>query len=119
MARTGDVVMPSIKDIFPDKWLRADVINGHRPRVIIEAITVEQLYNPRSKKHEPKLVVKFHKKELRLVCNKTQAQALATICKTDDYTRWHGHEVVLSTGKAPNGADTILISPVPDGAPTA
>lgn len=106
--------MPSIHDIFPRKWLSADVIAGHRPRVIIEAVTVEHLFNPRSKRHEPKLVVKFHKKELRLICNKTQATALATICKTDDYTRWVGYEVVLSTGKAPNGADTILISPIPD-----
>lgn len=111
--------MPSIKDIFPDKWLKPEVINGHRPRVAIEAVTVEQLFNPRSKKHEPKLVVRFHKKELRLVCNKTQATALATICKTPDYTLWQGHEVVLSTGKAPNGADTILISPVPDTLPAA
>ncbi len=109
--------MPSIKDIFPDKWLRAEVINGHRPRVTIEAVTVEQLYNPRSKKHEAKLVVKFFKKELRLVCNKTQATALAIICKTHDYTLWQGNEVVLSTGRAPNGSDTILISPVPDTAP--
>lgn len=111
--------MPSIKDIFPDKWLRAEVINGHRPRVTIEAVTVEQLYNPRSKTHEPKLVVKFFKKELRLVCNKTQATALAIICKTADYTLWQGHEVVLSTGRAPNGSDTILISPVPDTAAPA
>lgn len=109
--------MPSYKDIFPDKFLKPEVINGHRPRVHIEHVTVEQLYNPRSKKHEPKLVVKFHKKDLRLVCNKTQATALATICKTGDYTRWQGHEVVLSTSKAPNGMDTILISPVPDAQP--
>lgn len=106
--------MPSYKDLFPDKWLKAEVINGYRPRVTIEAVTIEQLYNPRSKKHEPKLVVKFHKKDLRLVCNKTQARSLATICKTDDFTQWQGFEVVLSTGKSPSGADTILISPVPD-----
>jgi hypothetical protein len=106
--------MPSIKDVFPDKWLRADVINGHRPRVIIEAVSVERLYNPRAKQHEPRIVVKFHRKDLRLVCNKTQATALATITGSEDYTRWAGFEVVLSTGKAPNGADTILISPVPD-----
>jgi hypothetical protein len=106
--------MPSFKDLFPDKWLRADVINGHRPRVVIEHVGIESLFNPRSKKYEPRLVVKFHHKALRLICNKTQATALAMICKTDDYTRWQGHEVVLSTGKAPNGADTILLSPVPD-----
>lgn len=109
--------MPSYKELFPDRWLKAEVINGHRPRVIIEAVTIEQLYNPRAKKHEPKLVVKFHKKDLRLVCNKTQATALATICKTDDFSKWPGFEVVLSTGKAPNGMDTILISPVPDAPP--
>lgn len=111
--------MPSYKELFPDKWLKAEVINGYRPRVIIEDVTIEPLYNPRAKKHEQKLVVKFHKKDLRLVCNKTQATALATICKTDDFARWQGHEVVLSTGKAPNGMDTILISPVPDSQATA
>lgn len=106
--------MPSYKDLFPDRWLKAEVINGYRPRVTIEHVAIEQLFNPRSRKHENKLVVKFYKKELRLVCNKTQATALATICKTDDFSKWQGHEVVLSTSKAPNGMDTILISPVPD-----
>lgn len=106
--------MPSIKDIFPDKWLKAEVINGHRPRVAIEHVGIEKLFNPTSRKYEPKLVVKFHGKELRLVCNKTQAQALATICKSNDYTLWVGYEVVLSSAKAPNGKDTILISPLPD-----
>ncbi len=109
--------MPSYKELFPDKWLHADVINGHRPRVTIEHVGIEQLFNPRTKKNETKLVVKFYKKDLRLICNKTQATALAVICKTEDFTRWPGHEVVLSTGKAPNGADTILISPVPDAPP--
>lgn len=106
--------MPSYKDLFPDKWLKPEVINGHRPRVAIEAVTVEPLFNPRTKRNEPKLVVKFYGKELRMVCNKTQAQALATVCKTEDFTVWRGNEVVLSVGKAPNGSDTIVISPLPD-----
>lgn len=107
--------MPSINDFFPDRWLHAEHLQGKRPRVVVEAINVEALFNPRVKKNEQKLVVAFHGKELRLILNKTQARSLATICKTDDYTKWRGFEVVLSTGKAPNGADTILISPVPDG----
>lgn len=106
--------MPSFKDIFPDKWLHAEVINGHRPRVAIDEVTVESLFNPRTKRYEKKLVVKFHGKELRLVCNKTQATALASICKSEDYSSWKGYEVVLSTGKAPNGSDTIVVSPLPD-----
>ena len=60
------------------------VINGYRPRVVIEHVGIEQLFNPRSKKHEAKIVVKFHKKDLRLILNKTQATALAVICKTED-----------------------------------
>ncbi len=111
--------MPSLKDLWPDKWLRAEHLQGKRPTVAIEAATVEELYNPRSKKHEPKLIVRFYGKSLRLICNKTQATSLATICKDDDYIAWVGHRVVLSTGRAPNGADTILLSPVPDVAPAA
>lgn len=106
--------MPSIKDIWPDKWLRAEHLQGKRPTVAIDSVSVEQLYNPRTKRHETKLIIAFYGKSLRLVCNKTQAMSLATICGSEDYTTWPGHRVVLSTGKAPNGADTILISPVPD-----
>jgi hypothetical protein len=109
--------MPSINDFFPDRWLHAEHLQGKRPRVAIATVNVETLFNPRTKKNEQKLVVAFHGKELRLILNKTQARSLATICKTDDYSMWKGYEVVLSTGKAPNGADTILISPIPDAPP--
>ena len=43
----------------------------------------------------------------------TQAHALATICRTEDWSAWSGCEVVLSVGRAPNGAETIVISPNP------
>ena len=111
--------MASIRELWPDKWLRAEHLQGKRPTVAIEAVTVEPLYNPRSKKSEPKLVVAFYGKSLRLILNKTQAHNLATVCGTDDYTTWVGHRVVLSTGRATNGSDTILISPVPDVVPAA
>jgi hypothetical protein len=61
--------------------------------------------------------VSFYKKQLRLVCNKTQAEALATITGTDDYSQWIGHQVVLSEGTAPTGQPTIIISPIPDPPP--
>jgi hypothetical protein len=111
--------MTSYKSVFPDRWLKAEVIAGHRPRVIIEHVRIEKLFNPRTKMHEQKIVIKFHKKDLRLVCNVTHCRSLAQISGSDDYTLWQGHEVVLSTGRAPNGSDTILISPVPDTAAPA
>lgn len=106
--------MPSFREIFPDKWLKPAVIAGHRPRVVIEHIEVVEVFNPAAKRHQRKLAVKFYGKEKRLLLNKTQCLALAAICRTDDYDDWHGFEVVLSVSKAPNGSDTIVISPVPD-----
>lgn len=104
--------MPSFRDLYPDPWLRADIIGNARLRVAIENVRVEKLFNPTTKKHEDKLVASFHKKEKRLVLNKTQSMALAAICGSDDFTRWKGNEIILSVGKAQNGKDTIVISPV-------
>lgn len=106
--------MPSIKDFWPDRWLRPEDLQGAKPVVTIEAVTVEELFNPRTKRMEPRLIIGFWKKQKRLPLNKTQAQAIADITGTDDYTLWHGHQVVLSQGIAPNKAATIVISPVPD-----
>lgn len=109
--------MPSIKDLWPDKWLRPEDLQGKKPIVTIQAVTVEPLFNPREKKNQPRLILSFFKKGKRLPLNKTQAQALADITGTDDYTLWHGWQVVLSAGIAPNKAATIVISPVPDTKP--
>ena len=85
--------MTSIKDLYPDKWLRPEHFTGKRPRVFIAAATIEHLFNPRTRRNEPKIVVAFHGKTLRLVCNKTQAHAL-------------------------NGSPTILITGAPTNNPT-
>ena len=111
--------MPSVKDLYPDKWLRPQHLGNRRPTVTIEAVKVERLYNPRTRQEEPKLVIAFHKKQLRLPLNKTQSFRMAEITHTDDYTAWIGHQVVLSVARAQNGADTIAISPVPDAVRTA
>ncbi|MBV7328933.1 hypothetical protein KFU94_11850 [Chloroflexi bacterium TSY] len=108
--------MPSIKDIYPDKWLKAEHLNGHRPTVTIEDVRVERLFNPNSRQYEKKLVLKFRDKTLRMILNKTQTFALAAIAG-DDYTQWATQKIVLSASTAPNNRPTILISPVPDGPP--
>ena len=108
--------MPTIKDLYPDKWLKAEHLRGTKPAVAIEKVSLEKLFNPNSRKEEPRLILKFHNKKLRLVLNKTQCFAIAAIAG-DDYTRWPGHQIVLSPGIAPNGQPTILISPLPDVPP--
>ena len=110
--------MPSIKDLFPDKWLRPEHLRGRAVTVAVQGAQVEQLFNPRSRRNEPKLVLEFHGKQLRLPLNKTQAHAMAAITKTDDYTQWKGHQCVLSPGIAPNQQPTIQIAPVPEKPPT-
>ena len=111
--------MPSIKELWPDRWLKPAHLQGKHPHVVVETVTVEPLYNPRTRREELRLVLAFRDKTLRLVCNKTQAEALAAIAGSDDYTRWPGLEIVLSEGRAPNGAATLLISPLPDKLPAA
>ena len=71
--------MPSIKDLFPDKWLRPEHLRGRAVTVAVQGAQVEQLFNPRSRRNEPKLVLEFHGKQLRLPLNKTQAHAMAAI----------------------------------------
>ena len=103
-----------ITQLYPDKWLSAKHLQGRSVVVAIEAATVEQLFNPRTKQNEPKFVIAFHKKQLRLVLNKTQAQALADITGSDDSDEWKGHLVTLSPSIAPNAAATITISRPPE-----
>lgn len=103
--------MPSYKDIFPDRWLRPDVIGPNRVRVTVERVTRESLFNPTAKKYEDRLIAKFRGKDLRLILNKTQCTSLESICQSDDFDRWQGKEIMLSTTRASNGKMTIVISP--------
>ena len=106
--------MASIHDLFT-YYLRAEHLQGRSVTVHIEAATVDQVFNPRTKRNEPKLLVRFHNKRLALCCNKTQAGRLAAICGSDDFTQWAGHSVTLTPAQAPNGADTIAVSAPPNG----
>lgn len=111
--------MPSVYDVYPDKWLRPDVIGNRTVTVTIEKVTVEKLYNSTARKHEDKLVIRFVDKELRLICNKTQTLALVKICGTDDYTKWHGHRIRLGTATASNGKPTFVVNPAQGSAPVS
>ena len=103
-----------ITQLYPDKWLSAKHLQGRSVVVTIETATVEQLFNPRTKRNEPKFVLAFYAKQLRLVLNKTQAQALNTITESDDSDNWKGHIISLSPAIAPNAAATITISRPPE-----
>ena len=109
--------MPSIKDLYPDKWLRPEHLRGRTVTVAIHGAQIEQLFNPRTRKQEPKIVIEFHGKRLRLPLNKTQSFALAAITGEEDFTRWAGHQCTLGPAVAPNGQPTIQIGATPEPEP--
>lgn len=102
--------MPSIHDLF-EIYLKVADLRGRAVPVIIANAKVVDVFNPRARKNEPHLAVRFTGKLLTFLVNKTQAVAIATICGTNDYTKWAGHHVVLAPAIAPTGAATIAILP--------
>jgi len=104
----------TVSQVFPREWLHADDIRSRSPlTVAVERAQIEDRFNPRSKREEPNLIVYFHKAQRHLICNKTQAFALAEATGTEIFANWAGHMVQLSHGIAPNRKPTIVISAAP------
>lgn len=99
-----------VKDMYPDKWLKAEHLRGCTVPVTIEAVTIESLFNPEARKYEKKFVLHFYKKNLPMICNKTQAITLTQITGNDDSDGWKGHQINLSPASTPNGKQTIAIT---------
>jgi hypothetical protein len=104
--------MPSIRDLYTF-YLTAEHLQGRSHVVHIHSVSIEELWNRQTKRKEHKLLLRFHGKKLLLACNKTQATQIERITGTDDYSKWPGHTLLLSPGKAPTGAATITITAAP------
>lgn len=103
----------NVNTLFPKKWLSAADLQGRTVSVFIEAVTLESIFNTRTKKNEQKLAVAFHGKQKKLITNRTQAYALAAITGSPETDHWAGHTVLLSVGIAPNGQETIIVTAAP------
>lgn len=99
-----------VSQLYPDKWLKAETLQGRTRGVVVATSTVEELYNTREKHKEWKIVLGFHGKTLRLVLNKTQALTMVQITGEDDSAKWIGHPINLTPARTQNGQDTIVIS---------
>jgi len=104
--------MPSTKDLFTF-FLKAEDLKGRSHLVTIESVGVISVFNPRAKRNEDRLAVRFFKAKLTMLINKTQAISLERITGTDDYSLWLGHQITLSPATTANGAGTIVISAAP------
>lgn len=78
--------------------------------VVVESVRVDNVINPRARKPEKKIVLRFVNRRKSMILNKTQAGAMAEITGTDEYMKWKGAEVVLVEDRASNGKQTIKIT---------
>lgn len=106
-----------IEQLFPSRWLHPEALNGRAVTVTIAAVTLEKVHNPQTNKAEQKPAVAFKGATKLLLMNKTQALAIARITGSGETDDWAGKRVTLSAAIAPNGKQTIAISPVPDAGP--
>ena len=100
----------TISDLFPDRWLRPDDLNGRSFTVTIRAVIFEELHNPRTNRKELKAIVDFGRTK-QLPLNKTQAHAIADIAGSETFSDWPGTAVTLKAGLAHNNKETIHITP--------
>jgi len=107
--------MPSAYDLYTF-YLEPEDLRGRSVTVTVSAASVEEVFNPRIKRNEKRLVATFAGKKKVLPLNKTQAAAMIDATRTDDYTRWPGAQVTLTATNASNGKTTITITPAPVGA---
>lgn len=89
--------MKTIGDVYPSEWLHAANLMGRSVEVTISEIEVREFRQQDGSKAN-RLVVSFKNAQRRLVCNKTQAIALAAIAGTDEFAKWGGAEGVVEPG---------------------
>lgn len=98
-------------DAYTSPWLKAADLQGRAHRLKVERATVEEVRQQDGSK-ELKIIVAFEKAKKRLICNKTQALALADAAHTEEFARWAGLTVVLEPTVS-RGKDTINIRQLP------
>ena len=96
---------------YQSPWLRGEDLGGQSRRVKVERASVEEIRQADGT-NQQRIVVTFVGKQKKLICNKTQAMALATALG-DDTAGWVGRDVYLTPAPTPQGKLTISIMGVP------
>jgi len=86
--------MMNINSAFPSDYLKAaDIPAGRRVTVTIENVTIEKLGE------DTRPVVYFNGKEKGLVLNKTNANMICEIAKSEETEDWRGIQITLYSTK--------------------
>ena len=83
----------NINSAFPSNYLKAADLRGGRVTVVIDSVAIENIGD------EDKPIVYFQGKEKGLVLNKTNANMIAEIAKSEETDNWHDVRVTLYSCK--------------------
>ena len=97
-----------MSELYPSPWLHADDLQGRTVTVTVARVTIEDV-RQRDGTTETRAVLSFVGKRKRLICNKTQCEALAESTGSEAFADWGRATVTLRPGTAPNGKPTIVI----------
>jgi hypothetical protein len=100
----------TVSEYLPKKWLSFEDLQNKSHPLTIDGQYWEEVWNRQEQKKVVKLTLSFKGAQKRLIPNSTQIYAIEAITKTDRFSEWIGHTIVLSPGKTHNGKDTIVIS---------
>lgn len=99
--------MPLVSQVYQSRWLKAEDLHGKTVRVKIANVEVETV-RQRDGEQTPKIAVSFVGARKLLLCNPTQARALAGMFG-DDTDGWIEHEIGLTPDRLANGKETIKV----------
>ena len=109
--------MPSFRDAFPSKWLKAE--DCHPPLILtIKSVGLEDIGSGSDVKR--KLVLRFYETDKGFVLNVTNGNLIAALFGTDDYDEWVGSRICLGSTKVQfkdKLVDAIRVQPVPTRKP--
>lgn len=98
--------MPTIKEMFPSKYLKAEDIGNREVRVTIRKVVSETIKGKDGS--EDRHVVYFDGKKKGLILNKTNGKAIAAIAKKPNSKDWSGVDIVLYTTMVSFESDNVL-----------
>jgi hypothetical protein len=83
----------NLNSVFPSKYLKAADVGTSGTAFVIARVTVEEVGPER----EQKPLVYFENERRGLILNRTNANTIADICRSEDVEDWAGHTVVLAS----------------------
>lgn len=94
-----------LSDAYPSNFLKADDLRGSPTTVTIESVELEEVGQGRDK--ESKLVIAFHGKGKKLICNKTNATTIAKLYG-DDTDSWIGQRITIAPREVEFQGEMVL-----------